>query len=65
MEKEDFQNVRKLVRDHFRYTASQPALEILNNWEKDKKHFLKIMPRDFKAALKEKARRQKLEVRSQ
>ena len=58
MEKEDFQNVRKLVRDHFRYTASQPALAILNNWEKDKKHFVKIMPRDFKAALKKKANQQ-------
>ena len=54
LEDEDFENVRSLVREHFRYTASQKALTILNNWDELKKHFVKVMPRDYKAVLAQK-----------
>ena len=54
MDDQDFDNVRNLVREHFRYTASQKALTILNEWEVLKKHFVKVMPRDYKAVLAQK-----------
>ncbi len=54
MLEEDFDTVRRLVRDHFRYTASQNALNILNDWAVLKQHFVKVMPRDYKAVLEAK-----------
>ena len=56
-DKEDFENVRRLVRDHFRYTASQNALTILNDWATSKAHFVKVMPRDYKAVLLERKKK--------
>lgn len=54
MGEEDFENVRRLIRDHFRYTSSQKALGILDNWATSKAHFVKVMPRDYKAVLEKK-----------
>ena len=51
LETEDFETVRRLVRDHFRHTASQRALDILNNWATEQRDFKKVMPRDYKAVL--------------
>ena len=50
----DFKSLRTLIRKHFLYTGSERALEILNNWEEQKQHFIKVMPKDYKAALKKK-----------
>ena len=60
MEEEDFDNVRNLVREHFRYTDSQKALSILNDWDTLKMHFVKVMPRDYKAVLAEKKEKESL-----
>ncbi|MCR9286882.1 glutamate synthase large subunit [Saprospiraceae bacterium] len=57
MEKEDVELVRTMVRNHFTYTASKHALNILNDWDNAKKHFVKVMPRDYKRALEEKKKR--------
>lgn len=51
MKEEDFATLRKMIRDHFNYTSSKVALDILNNWETQKIHFIKVMPRDYKAVL--------------
>ncbi len=48
---EDFDVVRKMIRNHFRYTGSQRALDLLNDWHIASAHFKKIMPRDYKAVL--------------
>lgn len=50
----DFEEVRALVREHFLYTSSKKALEILNDWETNKMNFLKVIPRDYKAILEKK-----------
>ena len=50
---EDFDLVRGLVRNHFNYTASEKALQILLNWKETKKHFIKVMPTDYKRVLKQ------------
>ena len=48
---EDFDTLRRMIRDHFRYTGSQRALDILNDWHNASAYFKKIMPRDYKAVL--------------
>lgn len=43
--------IKEQLRDHFRYTGSSLALEILSNWEECKNRFTKIMPVEYKAVL--------------
>jgi len=43
--------LKEQLRDHFRYTASGIALEILTHWNTNKKKFSKIMPIEYKAVL--------------
>lgn len=58
LETEDLATVRKLIRDHFRYTGSTLALSILNDWKRQQQYFIKVMPKDFKRVLNER----KLEI---
>jgi glutamate synthase domain-containing protein 3 len=43
-----------MLRDHFRYTASKKALNVLENWAKYEATWIKVMPRDYKAVLAKK-----------
>ena len=54
LEVEDFDIIRRMIRDHFRLTGSKKALDILNNWQTDKVLFKKVMPRDYKAVMEKK-----------
>ena len=56
LEKEDFNKLRKMVRDHFKYTGSERALDILQDWDMAKKNFVKIMPTEYKRVLQEMAK---------
>ena len=56
----DFADVRKLVRDHFKYTGSVKALDILQDWDKAKDSFIKIMPVEYKRVLQEMAQKAEL-----
>jgi glutamate synthase (NADPH) large chain len=51
MEEEDYEIIRRMVRDHFRYTGSPKALGILQDWNSFKQYFVKVYPRDYKAVL--------------
>ena len=51
LEKEDYQTIRTLLRNHFRFTGSLKALEILQHWDTHKKSFVKVMPTEYKAIL--------------
>lgn len=51
----DIKLLHEMVGNHFQYTSSKKAKEILENWEQQLKHFTKVMPRDYKAVLKKKA----------
>ncbi len=48
---EDKEEVREMIEKHFRYTGSDPAEWILENWEVAVDHFVKVMPKDYKAVL--------------
>jgi glutamate synthase (NADPH/NADH) large chain len=51
MTTEDYATVQALVRNHFSCTSSTVALDMLNDWDVCKKHFIKVMPRDYKRVL--------------
>jgi glutamate synthase (NADPH/NADH) large chain len=63
MEEDDFERVRTLVRNHFSYTGSKVALDILNNWNQECRHFVKVMPRDYKAVLEKRNEKPKMTVK--
>jgi glutamate synthase (ferredoxin) len=47
----DEKELKQLVKNHFKYTNSEFAFGILDNWKKNIKHFIKVMPTDYKKAL--------------
>lgn len=51
MNEEDKLEVREMIEKHFRYTGSDPAEWILENWEVASNLFIKVMPKDYKAVL--------------
>ena len=62
MTEEDYDTVRSMVRDHFRYTGSRTALDLLQNWNLRKNYFTKVMPQDLKRVMKEKAIKEPVEI---
>lgn len=47
----DEKELKQLIKNHFKYTNSELAFKILDNWENNLKHFIKVMPTDYKKAL--------------
>ena len=45
--------LRRLVESHFRHTGSFRAREIIGNWDAARKHFVKVMPVEYRRALGE------------
>tara|TARA_B100000959_G_scaffold123970_1_gene130189 strand:- start:88263 stop:92786 length:4524 start_codon:yes stop_codon:yes gene_type:complete len=43
--------VKGMIKDHFIYTKSKTAAEVLENWEKYCPMFIKVMPKDYKRAI--------------
>ena len=48
---EDDNFLRNLIRNHHQFTESNTALNILLHWNEQIKHFVKVMPRDYKRVL--------------
>ncbi len=59
---QDIDLVRKLIESHFSYTSSKLAENFLNDWEKESKNFIKIMPLEFKLALEKMAKEKISEI---
>jgi glutamate synthase domain-containing protein 3 len=51
METGDEEVIRKMILDHFTFTGSDVASELLKNWKELFMHFVKVMPMDYKAVL--------------
>jgi glutamate synthase (NADPH/NADH) large chain len=49
----DAERLRILVERHLLYTGSKRARELLDNWSEALKHFVKVMPTDYRRALLE------------
>ncbi|MEQ8496197.1 MAG: glutamate synthase large subunit, partial [Gammaproteobacteria bacterium] len=56
---QDEEIVKRLLKNHVRYTQSTVAQRILERWGRNKSRFVKVMPKDYKRILEamEKARR--------
>jgi glutamate synthase (ferredoxin) len=44
----DANELRSLIRNHYKFTGSTVAKRILDNWEEEVFHFVKVIPRDYK-----------------
>jgi glutamate synthase (NADPH/NADH) large chain len=45
--------LRRLIEDHYRYTGSFRARDILDDWNRNRLAFLKVMPTEYRRALGE------------
>ena len=57
-EDEDVRAVRRLVEDHLRHTGSESAKRVLADWDAALSKFVKVMPKDYKRVLAERAERE-------
>ena len=48
---EDLETLRNLIQNHFNFTQSPRAKEILDSWSVSQSQFVKVMPEDFKKVL--------------
>jgi glutamate synthase (NADPH) large chain len=60
----DIALLQKLITNHFNYTGSSVANLILKDFDEQLKHFVKVFPRDYKAALATKHKKQQIELRN-
>lgn len=56
----DQSDVHAIIEDHSNYTQSEKAGELLSNWEENLKHFVKVIPTDYKRALERLASEQQI-----
>jgi glutamate synthase (NADPH) large chain len=65
---EDLKELRSLIENHRQYTESDVAKEILCNWNQNSGSFIKVMPVEYKKALKlledEKMRTTEMELKT-
>jgi len=55
----DAERLKILIERHLLYTGSARARALLDNWDQSLKHFVKVMPIDYRRALNDlKAERQ-------
>ncbi|HEY6396103.1 MAG TPA: hypothetical protein VIX82_01490, partial [Solirubrobacteraceae bacterium] len=47
--------VRSLISEHAQRTGSLRARNILASWERESQRFVKVMPRDYKRVLEQRA----------
>ena len=55
LSKKDEFELKSLINEHYQETNSAIANNILENWDSEVKNFKKVMPRDYKRVLAEKA----------
>ena len=48
MDSEDLDNLKNIITNHFKNTDSSVASYILDNWAKESKKFVKVIPNDYK-----------------
>lgn len=49
----EIEEVKGMVRRHVKYTSSEHAQRILNNWEDNVYKFIKVIPKDYKRMLEQ------------
>ena len=59
---QDLDHINKLIENHFSYTSSKLAEDLLINWNKESNNFIKIMPTEYKLALEKMAKEKITEI---
>ncbi len=49
----DIDELRCLIENHHRYTASTVAANLLDNWNESLQQFVKVFPADYKRVLEQ------------
>jgi glutamate synthase (NADPH/NADH) large chain len=57
---EDIDELKTMIENHLRYTGSEAAKAVLDNWSASVKQFIKVMPTDYKRVLEEIAQQQEV-----
>ncbi len=57
---EDEETVFQLLHNHYKYTKSSVAEEIIKNFQKEKRKFIKVMPHEYKRILQQKQLEERL-----
>ena len=52
---EDLEVIRQDLRRHLHYTGSRKALDLLNEWDEAVARFVRVMPKEYKRVLAERA----------
>ena len=52
---EDLDLIRQDLRRHLHYTGSRKALDLLNEWDSAVERFVRVMPKEYKRVLVERA----------
>ena len=47
----DIAELKQLISHHAQFTASTVAQHVLDNWDREIAHFVKVMPKDYKRVL--------------
>lgn len=61
LEEDDCTKLKRLIKNHSMFTNSPLAKRILEDWENQHNHFIKVMPTDYKKALQRLAEEKKNE----
>ncbi|HAO70449.1 MAG TPA: hypothetical protein DCQ65_02475, partial [Gammaproteobacteria bacterium] len=56
MDDEAQKELYQYVSNHAKFTGSTVAQRIVDNWNEELKHFIKVMPKDFKRVLQQNAK---------
>lgn len=62
---EDKAEIRPMIERHFKFTGSDPAEWILENWEVASELFVKVMPKDYKAVLQKRKTQKPVAVKAE
>jgi glutamate synthase (NADPH/NADH) large chain len=54
-QEEDVQTIRYLLESHVKYTGSTVAKAILDDWSRELRYFVKVMPNDYRRVLEHRA----------
>lgn len=57
---DDIAELKTFIEDHHKYTASNVAKTILDNWDTELANFVKVMPTDYKRVLTEHAKQSRM-----
>ncbi|PZX58267.1 glutamate synthase (NADPH/NADH) large chain [Algoriphagus ratkowskyi] len=55
LENEDFNTIKTFLKRHVKLTKSGLGAKFLEDWDKSKEKFIKVIPRDYKAVLEKRA----------